>query len=44
MNTIFYLGFEHYENGALVGNMFFQGEQLLDKFENGRAIVVSAAV
>jgi hypothetical protein len=30
-----FLGFERFENGTLVGSFYFQGLQLLDKFENG---------
>lgn len=38
------IGFERFESGTLVGQMFFQGDQLLDKFENGEAVVVATAV
>jgi hypothetical protein len=30
-----FLGFERFEDGTLSGSLYFQGSQLLDKFENG---------
>lgn len=36
-----YLRFERFENARLVGSLDFQGDQLLDKFENGELVVGS---
>jgi hypothetical protein len=40
LETMFYrgdsfLGFERFENDTLIGSFYFEGPQLLDKFENG---------
>ena len=34
-----FLGFQRFENGVLVGSLYFQGAALLDKLENGRFIL-----
>lgn len=39
----FYLRFERFEKGTLVGSLDFQGAELLDKFENG-ALVLGSTV